>query len=673
MLGIEYPIRADSATPPNGAEVAARYAGRGWTVVKVIPGTRKAAEKWRELEWRDPETVRCIWGDYAVGILTGPSRLVCDDLDIDDEGNPAGEWGLENLADGDWGKIPRTFALETPSGGKQLIWKAPLGREFKTCASQIAPNIDVRGRGGLFVLWDSTQPGRFVTDDRDPVEMPSWLVELHPEPGSRVNGEVRNVDDVQARKWLEEYGDGEPCKLMARTLDKWLGNLNDGSPHDAMTSGVYALIGDCAAGHTGLNSALDELRAAFRKAVRGRKREREWMVDWRNAIATAIAKKSARMSDGDPCAELEELNVTEPGQTGKLIQWLSDVDEELIYWLWLNYLPLGCIVMLDGESGHGKTLTLYDVAARTSRDWPMPDGTRSADGPANVLVLAPEETASSIIKPRLRAAGADMTRIAIPRISGKDLAKLLLPDGARRITNMIREARAVMLIVDPVTSFLAPNINSSNDSSVRLALAPLASELGPTGCCAVMVRHFNKDKGMDAKYRGGGSVAFAAVARVHLASARLPDSYTGDGEYGIARVDTNMTKRSDEVITYSIVDSDIPLDDEGNMVPRVEWHGMARIDANTLTKGEQPRRGPEPVVQDAVSEALEQMFSAQDTWDAEAVAHELKKLDITANKETITKARKGLGIITRPVHRPEGGVAKWVWTTNKGKLRVDKK
>lgn len=322
MPPLGYYLSADRASrdssAANGAEKAAWAASRGWAVVRIIPGTKKAAEKWRELSWRDPETVRRIWDNEAVGILTGPSRLVCDDLDVDDEGNPAGPWELENLADGDWDKLPATFALDTPSGGKQLIWKAPRDREFKTCAGQIAPHIDVRGRGGLFVLWDPTQPGRFVTDDREPVEMPSWLAELHPEPGSAI-GKIADIPNVRA--WLDEYGDGEPCKLMTRTRDKWLDRLEDsGVPHETMKDAVYALVGDCVAGHTGLNSALSELRDEFFKVVRGRKRERERVADWRNSVRGAIARKVGELGepvDDDQCVVLEALADSGPIRSGK--------------------------------------------------------------------------------------------------------------------------------------------------------------------------------------------------------------------------------------------------------------------------------------------------------------------------------------------------------------------
>jgi hypothetical protein len=144
-----------------------------------VPGTKKGAEKWKDLGHRDAETLREEWPRHSVGtgVLTGPSGLVVVDLDGD------GESELRKLANGR--TIPETYTQLTPSGGKHLVFRVPKGRAFKTCAGQVGPGIDVRGRGGLFVI-DSGEPGKVyeVADDRDPVLPPAWLADLLPAPGS---------------------------------------------------------------------------------------------------------------------------------------------------------------------------------------------------------------------------------------------------------------------------------------------------------------------------------------------------------------------------------------------------------------------------------------------------------------------------------------------------------
>jgi hypothetical protein len=421
---------------------------------------------------------------------------------------------------------------------------------------------------------------------------------------------------------------------------------------------------------------------AFYREMSGKTREREKVADWWNAIATGIGKKmGARKRPGrnDPCLVEDEDDggikpANRPSAGSKLIQWASERTPQLVSWLWTGYFVLGAITMLDGESEIGKTLTLYDVAARASRGDAMPDGSRAVRDPVNVLVLAPEEMIDSVIVPRLMAARADMSRIALPRDietrRGRAPDMLLLPQSAPKITAMIRESRASFLIIDPITAFFDPKVNSNNDPSVRSALSPLSAQLGSTNCSVAMVRHLSKNQAVDAKHRGGGSVAFGAVARVHLVAGKLPASARSSGVFGISQVGSNMTKAIAGTLTYSIEDSGIQMDDQGNMVPLLEWHEKSDIDANTLLGGDGKPRGPEPEAQNEIIDVLNELFEIKDTWDATEATKELKNAGVSLDSKTVDKAKAKLGIVSKPVHNPSGGVSKWVWTNNPGKLRA---
>ena len=299
-----------SAETALALEMALWAAGRGWAVAPIVPGQKYPPKghdwapennMWGTPGYLAPDDVADKWPRRvcAVGILTGPSGLVDDDLDMDEEGNPAGAWALEDLADGR--DIPHTFEIATPSGGRHLVWKAPRDREFKTCGGEIAPQFDVRGRGGLFVLWDPARPSRIILDGRDPVEMPAWLAELHPEPPGlgRAGARVPN-----ANAWVKKHGDGDLCEIMEAELDKALRELERGDTHSAMINGVFALVGECTGGHTGLAPALEELQEAFHHAKRGKTREREWPEEWANALTGAIRKKGTRVAQEDPCEVL---------------------------------------------------------------------------------------------------------------------------------------------------------------------------------------------------------------------------------------------------------------------------------------------------------------------------------------------------------------------------------
>jgi hypothetical protein len=115
-------------------------------------------------------------------------------------------------------------------------------------------------------------------------------------------------------------------------------------------------------------------------------------------------------------------------------------------------------------------------------------------------------------------------------------------------------------------------------------------------------------------------------------------------------------------MAYSIVDSDVVGDDAGNMVGKLEWHGRADVAVEDL--GRSPGgRGPAPAVQDEIIDILQGMFDSQEIWDSSEAITALRSAGVTANKETILKARKRAGIVARAKFT-NGRIDGWVWYLN---------
>lgn len=386
-------------------------------------------------------------------------------------------------------------------------------------------------------------------------------------------------------------------------------------------------------------------------------------------IRGLLHAKGAVTPDAFP-GELDEL---EGPITAGLVQFSTADEIERISWLWVKHLAFRELTILDGEKAQGKSFVVDDWAAIASRGGFFP-GSEVAIDPINTIIFTDEGHWESTTLPRLVAAGANLARIARPkRRKPKKRDKnddwgLALPDGANLMERMIREAGAQFAIWDPITDFLDESINSHNDASVRRALRPLNGVLTRTNCVGLAIRHLNKNTNQEAKFRGGGSVAFANRARVHLIAARLPAGQS-NGTHGIGQLDINLTKKVDKVLAYSIEDSDIDADTTGeNKVGRVEWHGYIDISADDLGRTEHGRKGPAPIVQDEIINALNDMFAKQPVWDSEDARKELAKAGITANKETIVKARKRAGIISRARY-VNGMINGWDWKAiNKDKV-----
>jgi hypothetical protein len=97
---------------------------------------------------------------------------------------------------------------------------------------------------------------------------------------------------------------------------------------------------------------------------------------------------------------------------------LSAVRVVNLDWLWPGYLARGKLALLDGDPGLGKSLIALDLAARLSRGGPLPDDA-TLPNPGTTVVLSAEDDAADTIRPRLEAAGADLSRVVLPRPAGR--------------------------------------------------------------------------------------------------------------------------------------------------------------------------------------------------------------------------------------------------------------
>ena len=108
-----------------------------------------------------------------------------------------------------------------------------------------------------------------------------------------------------------------------------------------------------------------------------------------------------------------------------VVHWtrISDVAPKPVEWLWEGRVPCGKVTLLDGEPGSGKSLLAIDLAARVSRGLSMPLTKAKAGHPQNVVIYNDDDNLADTIRPRLEAAGADLTHVlgVDGEISAKDV------------------------------------------------------------------------------------------------------------------------------------------------------------------------------------------------------------------------------------------------------------
>jgi hypothetical protein len=253
------------------------------------------------------------------------------------------------------------------------------------------------------------------------------------------------------------------------------------------------------------------------------------------------------------------------------LQPVSQLEPQVLEWLWPYRLALGKLAIVDGDPGLGKSLLTLDICARLSTGRPLPDGS-PGPGVCNSIILNGEDGARDTIRPRLLATGADAERVfVLNRKTTQDRQPLSFPSNLSLLEQALAETRARLVVIDPIMAFLDPGVNIANDQSVRRALFPLMKLASEYRCAVQMVRHLNKSLGFRSVYRGGGSIGISGACRTVLLAARDP--------YHPQRCVLAEVKKNLAVAQPSLAYTIQRLDD---VRATVTWHGPTPWTADQL-------------------------------------------------------------------------------------------
>lgn len=285
-------------------------------------------------------------------------------------------------------------------------------------------------------------------------------------------------------------------------------------------------------------------------------RAREWIQDMREASAPPPEKTS----DG---YELELI-------------CLADVEEEEVEWLWRPYIPLGELTLFAGDGKLGKSKVSAAIAAAVSVGHPLervsqPGRHHPTREPADVVILSAEDSPSKVIRRRFRLLGADVRRIHMPRLVKQGEEKVITLQDVRMLDVLLRRVRPALLVVDPVQSYLGPDVDAHRVNEVRPILDAVALLAQRYGCAVLVVAHFSKGDGPLRK-RVQGSTDFVNRCRSILIGGK-----TEDGQRVVLHESCNF-------------DAEGPaLGYELNSERELEWSGP--VDVTELDLYVEPARG----------------------------------------------------------------------------------
>jgi hypothetical protein len=197
---------------------------------------------------------------------------------------------------------------------------------------------------------------------------------------------------------------------------------------------------------------------------------------------------------------------------------MDTVQPEPIKWIWPGKIPVGKLALWSGDPGVGKSVVMIDIASRVSRGTPWPDSD-AANPPGRVLIAQLEDGDGDTLRPRLDAAGADVSKIVLLKgvewydsDSQKPCTRLFsLERDISALDDACEQYADMRLIVIDISDYLG-KIDSHKNTEVRRLLGPLAELAARRRVAVVAITHLNKGAG-PAMYRSMGSLAFVAVPR----------------------------------------------------------------------------------------------------------------------------------------------------------------
>lgn len=600
------------------------------------------------------------------------------------------------------GPLPQTWISSARTDGTSGIryFRVPAGLTFR---GQVDKDIECIYRGYRFaVVWPSTNPdhdgetywwfrpgveptaeGRKTwspdTDDLPNVaDLPmlpdAWLDHL-------ANGRAADVGEMDRDSSVEDLhawadatfndsaGDAM-CARMRQKVDLHAKKIRtEATSHDKITNAHWNLYKLAAEGHTGWKDAVSEIENVWADEVS--KRDKRGRAELRSEIfrsrTNALRKIKAKVEEKVNIGAAPVDAHTCPPQrnhNGPATQCLANVAPRAVRWLWKGWIPLGKVSIFEGESDVGKSTVTLDWAAIVSNGsrWPdtvISDKTLvSQHEPSDVVLVGIEDSNADTVVPRLIAAGADLNRVHAlnrPVNSDGEPVPFTIPDDIDWLRQAVTETGATLVVIDPIAACLPENAKHGVDSSIRRILMSLVDLAEETGCAIVMIRHFNKAQGMNAKNRGGGSVAYSALVRSVLQAGKLDEPSDGGATFAIARAIGNLSK-TPKTLTYRLDDApesaQLPVaEDDELRVAVVKYCGTADIDADQLVGADGAKvddaRKSAPL-RDDVKDALREILKdgPQPVTDIMGTI----KLGLGATPNTVRAAAKELQVIKKSVY-----------------------
>lgn len=493
------------------------------------PGKHPRVADWqREASKRDSKVKAWWekWPDANIGVLTGkPNGFIAIDIDPANGGWLAYQ---DHLA----GHLPPTYSPLTGSGGQHIWLKYPAGVQV-TNKNKFPKGLDVRGDGGFVVAAPSvTNKGPYPWPDPMLVSMgnladcPTDIIEKYLKvessegefvsAGSTSEYEALSKDE---KKRIDKYVQ----EAFHRELDA-LEDLDETSEWDNETFKISCRILELVKAPWSPLTFEEAFRAIYRAVP-----SPDGMGWTEERIRQKVESAWERVNSHDLVRPFPKVN-EKPSTptTGLILVPFSDMESEPYEWYEKNLMPRRGVVILAGEPGTGKsTLVCHYLAQATNGTW-------KRGGIGTCLYLAgTEDSLKDIIKPRLIAAKADVSKIFTVEVQEHDEdnetynRKAVFNRDLLALRKTVREHNVRMIAMDPANTFLGIDEEKNSYSEIRATLEKVLRFADEEDCLIILIKHFRKQQSsgvrLDAMSRLFGSAAWSEVVRHMLVLRKVDD------------------------------------------------------------------------------------------------------------------------------------------------------
>ncbi|WP_168705583.1 AAA family ATPase, partial [Gordonia paraffinivorans] len=351
--------------------------------------------------------------------------------------------------------------------------------------------------------------------------------------------------------------------------------------------------------------------------------------------------------------------MTDPISTRRLVlRKASEIRDDVPDWAWTygdhGRIARGTVALFAGRPGAGKSTAARWFAAHATQ------GTLEGcwhGQPTNVAYIAREEAVEFIVKPSLRAHGADLDRVFFPEVEvttetlGQEVLPVTVGD-MDALRDALIAAGVGLVIVDPLMALAGAKTDINRNNEVRAVLDPWRRLAEAINGVAIGVAHLNKTGNGDVVAGINGSSAFGEIARAVFGFAKDPNDEDGGR---VMSQEKNSLGDESLALRYAIESTEVRTD-SGRVA---ELGRFVILGDSDRTVGEVLRDAARPDErQDRYGEIVDWLREFIGTGAVEAV--EVYKAGDSAgySKDQLKRAKARAGIIAvRPVNP-----GPWYWT-----------